>query len=91
MPTLTLELPAAVEADLRAEGTDPAVAAREALLVSRYRGGRLSQAALAEALDVDRPGVEAVLRRHGVVEDMGTLDDYLDDAESLRRLPVGGK
>ena len=91
MLTVTLDLPAEVEAELRAEGADPGVAAREALLVSRYRRGRMSHVALARALGVDRAGAEVVLRRHGVVEDLGTLEDYLAEVESMKCLPVAGE
>ncbi|HEX8322696.1 MAG TPA: UPF0175 family protein [Tepidisphaeraceae bacterium] len=84
--TLTVDLPAEVEQQLRASTPDLASAAKEALLVSMYRQHKLSQVELSLALNADRPEVEAILHKHNVTEDLGTPDEYLDDARKLAHL-----
>lgn len=84
--TVTFQLPADLEEVLRADLPDVASEAREAFLVDLYRRGRFSHAALGSALGIDRLETEEVLRKHNVVEDLGTLDEYLTDARRLKEL-----
>ena len=79
------QLPVDLEHELRADVRDLDAEAKEALLVSMYRQGKLSHLALSRALAVDRLETEEVLRKHHVTEDLGTVEDYLSDAAALAR------
>ena len=83
---VSFQLPTDLEHDLRLELRDLDAEAREALLVSLYRRGKLSHHALSKALGLDRFDTEDVLRKHNVVEDLGTVDDYLSDAATIAKL-----
>jgi hypothetical protein len=52
--------------------------------------GKLSHSALSHALNLGRFETEQVLQKHGVTEDMGTIEDYLEDAQMLQKqlIPV---
>ena len=83
---VSFQLPTDLEHELRSEVPDLDSEAREALLVSLYRHGKLSHLALSKALGLDRFETEDVLRKHNVTEDLGTVEDYLADAETLAKL-----
>ena len=83
---VSFQLPADLEHSLRSRLRDLDAEAKEALLVSLYRNGKLSHAALSKALGLDRLGTEDVLRKHNVTEDLGTVEDYLSDAALLAKL-----
>jgi len=83
---VSFQLPTELEHDLRLELRDLDAEAKEALLVSLYRQGKLSHLALSKALSLDRFETEDVLRKHNVTEDLGTVDDYLTDAATLAKL-----
>ena len=83
---VTFQLPADLEQDLRRGLRDLDAEAKEALLVSLYRRRRLSHAALARALGLDRFETEDLLRRHNVTEDLGTVEEYLSEAAALAEL-----
>lgn len=83
---VSFELPAELESELRGRGADLGAAAREAYLVSLYRQGVISRQKLSLGLGVDRIGVEAVLKRHEVTEDLGTAPEYAQDMDVLRKL-----
>jgi len=83
---VTFELPPEVEQTLRRELRDLDSEAREALLVDLYRRGMLSGRVLSESLELDRIQTEELLQKHGVTEDLGTLNDYLSDAKALAAL-----
>ena len=84
--TVSFQLPTDLEHELRAALSDLDAEAKEALLVSLYRQGKLSHLALARALGLDRFETEDVLRKHNVTEDLGTVEDYLTDAATLAKL-----
>lgn len=83
---VSFQLPKDLEHDLRTDLLDLDAEAKEALLVSLYRRGKLSHFALAKALGLDRFETEDVLRRHNITEDLGTVEDYLSDAATLAKL-----
>jgi predicted HTH domain antitoxin len=83
---VSFQLPADLENDLRSDLRDLDAEAKEALLVSLYRRGRLSHVAFSKALGLDRFETEDVLRKHNVTEDLGTVEDYLSDAATLAKL-----
>lgn len=84
--TVTVELPPEVERQVRESISDLDSVAKEAFLVSLYRQGKLSHFALSKALGLDRFQTEAVLARHNVTEDLGTVDEYLKEAANVERV-----
>ena len=70
MTTVSFQLPANVEQQLRRELGDLNVVAKEAALVELYRQGQLSHGKLAESLGLSRYETDAVLKRHNVTEDL---------------------
>ena len=89
--TVTFELPSDLERDLRQDFQDVDAAAKEVFLVDLYRRGKLSHVALCQALGLDRMETEDLLHRHGVVEDLGTIEDYLKDVRTLEQLRSGNR
>ena len=83
---VSFQLPTDLEHELRSDVRDLDAEAKEALLVSLYRQGKLSYVALSKALGLDRFETEDVLRKHNVTEDLGTVEDYLADAATLAKL-----
>jgi predicted HTH domain antitoxin len=83
---VSFQLPTDLERELRGGLRDLDAEAKEALLVSLYRQGKLSHIALSKALGLDRFETDDVLRKHNVTEDLGTVDDYLADAAMLAKL-----
>jgi len=82
--TVTLDLPIDMGKKAGAEAFDLNAAAKEGIWVALYRRGALSHKALCEGLGLDRFDAERVLKRHNVIEDLGTPQDYLDDAHDLQ-------
>jgi hypothetical protein len=83
--TVAFELPMEAEEALRREGEDASVAAREAVLVELYRRSRLTHFQLARALGLSRMETDGVLKKHGVVEDLMTVEEFRREADALRR------
>ena len=88
--TVSFQLPAELEQNLRKDCPDVNSEAKEAFLVSLYRRGKLSRVALSQSLGLDRIETEEVLQRHNVTEDLGTVDDYVKDARTLESLRTTG-
>ena len=84
--TITVQLPADVEAQVRAADPNLDSTAAEALLVTLFRRRQLTHHQLAQSLGLDRFETEEVLHRHNVTEDLGTLQDYLDDIQTLEKI-----
>jgi hypothetical protein len=83
---VSFQIPFDLEQNLRRSVTDLDAQAKEALLVALYRQGKLSHVALSRALGLDRFETEQALHRHNVTEDLGTVQDYLDDVATLEKL-----
>lgn len=83
---MSFQLPGDLERDLRDNLHDLDREAKEAFLIALYRRGKISHAALSSALGIDRVETEEVLRRNGVTEDLGSVEDYLRDAQALEEL-----
>ena len=81
--TLTIDLPADLEARLRAQRDDFAAHATEAVVVDLYRRDLITQADVARALNLHRLEIDAVLKRHGVMLEL-THDDFAADLADLR-------
>jgi len=88
---VSFQLPPELEQGLRHDLKDLDAEAKEALLVALFRRGKLSHAALAKGLGLDRFETEEVLRKNNVTEDLGTVDDYLRDARMLEELRNSGR
>lgn len=84
--TVSFQIPEKLEKDLRHNVPDVEGEAKEAFLVALYRQGKLSHKALSDALNLDRLETEQVLHKHNVTEDLGTVQDYLDDVQTLEKL-----
>jgi hypothetical protein len=82
--TVTFDLPNNLEQDLRRQLGDLNQAAKEAALVELYRQDELSQHELSEALGISRLEVEAVLKRHNVIEDLPNMQEYDEAIAYLR-------
>ncbi len=75
-----------IEDRLAEEGQDVNLTAKESALVELYRRERISHGELALALGLSRHETDAVLKRHGVSEDLITpqeLDAQLDRLNGL--------
>lgn len=59
---------------------------QESAFIDQYRKGKLSHLALSKALGIDRFQTEELLHRYGVTEDLGEVEDYLRDVETLAKM-----
>ena len=87
--TVSFQIPHELEKGLRDDFPNLEGEAKEAFLVSLYRQGKLSRQSLSQALNLDRFETESVLHKHNVIEDLGTVEDYIDDIKTLQRLRPG--
>ena len=87
--SVTFELPAAIEQQLRRELANLDQLAKEAALVELYRQEKLTHHQLAAALGLDRFETEELLKRHNVTEDLMTAEEYDAQLANLRRLVSG--
>jgi len=83
---LTIQLPADVEARLRAETADLDAQAREALALGLFRQGKLSHYELSRVLGLDRFQTDAYLKRHGIFEGSLTMQDLDEQSQTLDRV-----
>jgi hypothetical protein len=83
---VSFQLPTDLEKQLREEFSDLNQVAKEAALVELYRRGMLSHHQLATALGLGRLELDGVLKEHGVTEDSITIEEFDEQAASLRRL-----
>lgn len=85
---MTLEVQLPHELDDAIGGLRPAMsaAAREAALVEAYRRSAISPSELRSALNISRLDLDAVLKRHGVVEDLMTVEEFENDLAAARQL-----
>ena len=88
---VSFQLPTDLEHSLRSDLRDLDAEAKEALLVSLYRQGKLSHHGLSKALGLDRLETEDVLRKHNVTEDLGRVEDYVADAAALAKLRANAR
>jgi hypothetical protein len=79
------DLPTDIEQRLRRELGDLDHAAKEAALVELYRQQSLTQPQLAHALGLSRDQTDALLKRHGVTEDLLTPAELRDELDFLDR------
>jgi predicted HTH domain antitoxin len=84
---VTIELPPAVEAALRRELPNLDEQAKELLVVSLFREGKLTHHEVSTILGLSRYETDGVLKNHGVVEDVISIDDFESEVQSLAGLP----
>ena len=80
---VTFQLPTGIEEQLRRELSDLNEVAKEAAMVELYRLGKLSHHELATALGLERFETDGLLKRHNVTEDLGTPDEFAEEAAAL--------
>lgn len=78
-----ITLPSDFEAQLRREVSDLDQTAKEALLVDLYRRGTITHLELGTSLGIGRFQTEELLGRHGVTEDLPSLETILKQADRL--------
>jgi hypothetical protein len=84
--SITFDLPAAVEQQLRRDVTNLDVLAKEAALVELYRQGTISHYQLGLSLGMTRFETDDLLKRHHVTEDLITAEELGEQIATLRRL-----
>ena len=84
--SITFELPDSLERHLRVELGDLDQIAKEAALIELYRRGSITQHELATALNLDRFSTGALLKRHHVIEDLLTIEQFNRQSASLQKL-----
>jgi predicted HTH domain antitoxin len=84
--SISFSLPVAIEEGLRAQFGDVSAVEKEAALVELYRQGKLSHGQFAEGLGVSRDEANGVLRRHQVIEDLPTVEEFDQQMGQLRTL-----
>jgi hypothetical protein len=83
---LTIQLPQELEQSLRKELGNLDEVAKEAMLVELYRQDKLTQHELSLALGITRLEVEALLKKHKVIEDLPNLEEYEAALTRLREM-----
>ena len=81
--SVCINLPSALEAQLRRDVLDLDQTAKGTLLVDLYRRGTITHHALSESFGMQRFQVEELLVRYGVVEDLPTAKCVLQEAAEL--------
>jgi predicted HTH domain antitoxin len=83
---VTVQLPADIERRLRTEISDLDAQAKEAVLLELYRQDKLSHHELSQSLGLDRFETDALLKRHGVTEDLPSSEELKNDLQRLREM-----
>jgi predicted HTH domain antitoxin len=83
--TISFHLPESVEHQLREEFVDVGAALKEAAFIELYRQGKFSHGQLAQGLGISRYETDAILKRHGVTEDLLTRQEVADQVAALRK------
>ena len=86
MATIVFDLPDNVREHLSSIMANVDSAAKEAAVVEMYRQGQLSHGALAECLGLARDELDALLKRHRVVEDLPTVEEFDQALAEIRRI-----
>ena len=84
--SISFDLPASVEEQLRRDHANLDGLAKEAALVEIYRQGSITQHQLAEFLDKTRFEIDELLKQHNVTEDRVTAEEVTEQVATLRRL-----
>ena len=84
--SITFDLPAAVEQQLRRVVTNLDGLAKEAAIVEIYRQGTISHHKLGLSLGMTRFETDNLLKRHHVTEDLIIAEELGEQIATLRRL-----
>lgn len=84
--TITFSLPHDIEHLLTQDGQNLSEVTKEAALVELYRQAKISHGQLARALGLSRFETDAVLRQHGVTEDLMTAEELSVQVQALGKL-----
>ena len=84
--TISFELPAEIEQELRREFPNLEQLIKEAALVELYRQEQLTHHMLAKSLGISRFEADGVLKLHNVTEDLITLEEYDEQMAAMRKL-----
>ena len=82
---VAFELPPEIERSLRGQIADLDQVAKEGALIELYRQAKLTHAQLAEALGLSRYEVDGLLKRHNVVEDAISLEEFRAELDFIDR------
>ena len=82
---ISIELPAGVEAHLRAEMSDVDAVAKVGFAIEAYRSGRLSLGQFAELLGVGQYEADGILKERGIAL-CQSEDELSAERDTLRRL-----
>jgi Uncharacterised protein family (UPF0175) len=84
--SITFELPALIEQQLRGAWADFDAVAKEAALVELYRQTKVTHHQLASALGLDRFATDELLKRYQVTEDLVSAEALGSQIATLRKL-----
>lgn len=84
---VTIDLPQTVEDSLRQSLPNLDEQAKEILLVTLYREGKLTHHEFATAMRVTRYEADGILKRHHVTEDLMTPEEFEEERAALTRPP----
>lgn len=84
---VTIDLPRNVEDALRQTLPNLDEQAKEILLVTLYRGGKLTHHEFAAAMGVTRHEADGILKRHQVTEDLMTPEEFEAERAALLKPP----
>ena len=87
--SISFDLPASVEYQLRRELADLDVVAKEAALVELYRQEQITHHQLGLCFGLERHETDRLLKRQTVVEDVPRTNELAEQILSLRRLIDG--
>jgi predicted HTH domain antitoxin len=82
---ITFDLPPSVELTLRQSLPNLDEEAKEIVLVTLYREGKLTHHELATAMGVTRYDADGILKRHRVTEDLLTPEEFAQERSALQR------
>jgi len=84
---VTIELPANIEISLRQAFPNLDAQAKEILLVTLYRDGKITHHEFTSAMGVTRDEADGVLKQHDVTEDLMTEEEFEEERTTLRMPP----
>ncbi len=83
---IAIQIPQTIEETLRSALPDLDERAKEIVLVGLFREGRITHHQLCSAMGLSPDQANAVLKNHGVHEDLPTAVEIAEEWTSLRRL-----